>query len=87
MAEVERLLVASQLRVAIIDPRQPVARHCLRAYFAELASRFDDGSTRSSATASSAALSQAGNTWSAWSFRKMKRATFGGAGCRSKTAP
>jgi DNA-binding MarR family transcriptional regulator/GNAT superfamily N-acetyltransferase len=43
MAEVERLLVASMVRVAEQDPRQPEARHCLRAYFTELAHRFDGG--------------------------------------------
>jgi DNA-binding MarR family transcriptional regulator/GNAT superfamily N-acetyltransferase len=43
MAEVERLLVASQVCVAVTDPRRPDARHCLRAYFAELAQRFDSG--------------------------------------------
>lgn len=43
MAEVERLLVASMVRIAPVDPRHPDARHCLRAYFAELADRFDGG--------------------------------------------
>jgi len=43
MAEVERLLVASSVRVAGCDPRHPDARSCLRAYFAELARRFDNG--------------------------------------------
>jgi ribosomal protein S18 acetylase RimI-like enzyme len=43
MAEVERLLVASAVRVAVCDPRQPDARSCLRAYFSELAGRFDGG--------------------------------------------
>jgi ribosomal protein S18 acetylase RimI-like enzyme/DNA-binding MarR family transcriptional regulator len=43
MAEVERLLVASMVRVAVCDPRQPDARSCLRAYFSELACRFDGG--------------------------------------------
>jgi GNAT superfamily N-acetyltransferase/DNA-binding MarR family transcriptional regulator len=43
MAEVERLLVASAVRVAPSDPRHPDARSCLRAYFAELARRFDGG--------------------------------------------
>jgi DNA-binding MarR family transcriptional regulator/GNAT superfamily N-acetyltransferase len=43
MAEVERLLVASTVRVAAADPRDPDARECLRSYFAELARRFDDG--------------------------------------------
>jgi GNAT superfamily N-acetyltransferase len=43
MAEVERLLVASTVEVAVRDPRHPDARHCLGAYFAELAGRFDRG--------------------------------------------
>jgi DNA-binding MarR family transcriptional regulator/GNAT superfamily N-acetyltransferase len=43
MADVERLLVASTVRVAVVDPRQPQARHCLREYFAELGQRFDAG--------------------------------------------
>jgi len=43
MAEVERLLVASAVRVAGADPRHPDARSCLRAYFGELARRFDGG--------------------------------------------
>jgi DNA-binding MarR family transcriptional regulator/GNAT superfamily N-acetyltransferase len=43
MAEVERLLVASMVRIDVTDPRQPDARHCLRSYFAELGARFDGG--------------------------------------------
>jgi DNA-binding MarR family transcriptional regulator len=43
MAEVERGLVASMVRTAVVDPRHPDARHCVRAYFAELARRFDGG--------------------------------------------
>jgi DNA-binding MarR family transcriptional regulator/GNAT superfamily N-acetyltransferase len=43
MAEVERLLVASAVKVAILDPRHADARHCIQAYFADLASRFDGG--------------------------------------------
>src|SRR5262249_54219028 len=43
MAEVERLLVTSAVRVARCDPRHPDARFCLRAYFSELADRFDGG--------------------------------------------
>ena len=43
MAEVERLLAASAIQVAVRDPRQPDARSCLRAYFSELARRFDSG--------------------------------------------
>jgi DNA-binding MarR family transcriptional regulator/GNAT superfamily N-acetyltransferase len=43
MAEVERLLVASMVRVDVDDPRHPDARRCVAAYFAELAERFDGG--------------------------------------------
>jgi len=43
MAEVERLLVASAVQVAVCDPRHPNARFCLRAYFSELSHRFDRG--------------------------------------------
>jgi ribosomal protein S18 acetylase RimI-like enzyme len=43
MAEVERLLVASAVCVTRYDPRHPDARFCLRAYFTELAERFDSG--------------------------------------------
>jgi DNA-binding MarR family transcriptional regulator/GNAT superfamily N-acetyltransferase len=43
MAEVERLLVASMVRVAVVDPGDPGARYCVRSYFAELAQRFDSG--------------------------------------------
>jgi DNA-binding MarR family transcriptional regulator/GNAT superfamily N-acetyltransferase len=43
MADVERLLVASAIQIAVTDPRHPDARFCLRAYFSELAQRFDSG--------------------------------------------
>jgi len=43
MAEVERLVIASLVRIEIIDPREPDARFCLRSYFAELGRRFDGG--------------------------------------------
>ena len=43
MADVERLLTASMIEVAPIDPAHPDARHCLRAYFTELDRRFDAG--------------------------------------------
>lgn len=43
MAIVERLLLASQVNLAVTDPREPIARHCLRAYFDELGRRFDSG--------------------------------------------
>jgi len=43
MAEVERLLLASTVEVAVYDPRHPDARACLQAYFGELSRRFDGG--------------------------------------------
>jgi ribosomal protein S18 acetylase RimI-like enzyme len=43
MGEVERLLVASMVEVAVRDPRHPAAQHCLSAYYAELTDRFDSG--------------------------------------------
>ena len=43
MADVERLLTASAIQLAGTDPRRPAARACLRAYFTELADRFDSG--------------------------------------------
>ena len=43
MADVERLLLASQVDIAVTDPRRADARSCLRAYFDELASRFESG--------------------------------------------
>jgi DNA-binding MarR family transcriptional regulator/GNAT superfamily N-acetyltransferase len=43
MAQVERLLSASMVQVARVGPREPAARFCLNAYFAELAGRFETG--------------------------------------------
>lgn len=43
MADVERLLTASTVRVTVRDPRHREARACLSAYFAELAERLDGG--------------------------------------------
>jgi DNA-binding MarR family transcriptional regulator/GNAT superfamily N-acetyltransferase len=43
MAETERLLTASMIRIAAHAPRHPHARYCLQAYFAELSGRFDGG--------------------------------------------
>ncbi|SFJ38834.1 DNA-binding transcriptional regulator, MarR family [Amycolatopsis sacchari] len=43
MAEVERLLTASTVEVAAVDPGGPAAQKCLAAYFAEIGERFDDG--------------------------------------------
>jgi DNA-binding MarR family transcriptional regulator/GNAT superfamily N-acetyltransferase len=43
MNEVERLLTAALVSVDAIDPDHDHARHCLRAYYAELDRRFDAG--------------------------------------------
>ena len=43
MAEVERLLMASAVEVAVRSPADPAARACVRAYFDELGRRFDRG--------------------------------------------
>jgi DNA-binding MarR family transcriptional regulator/GNAT superfamily N-acetyltransferase len=43
MTEVERLLLASQVRIEIMAPRDPDARYCLRSYVEELGQRFDTG--------------------------------------------
>jgi DNA-binding MarR family transcriptional regulator/N-acetylglutamate synthase-like GNAT family acetyltransferase len=43
MGDVERLILAPQARIEIIDPRHSDARYCLRSYFEELSSRFDSG--------------------------------------------
>jgi DNA-binding MarR family transcriptional regulator/GNAT superfamily N-acetyltransferase len=43
MAEVERLLTASMIRIAVTDPRQPGAREARDHYFAELGRRFPEG--------------------------------------------
>jgi GNAT superfamily N-acetyltransferase len=43
MSDVERLILASQVRIEIIDPRNIDARYCLRSYFEELGHRFDTG--------------------------------------------
>ena len=43
MADVERLLTASQVEIAVTDPRLPAARHCLTTYFDEIAARFENG--------------------------------------------
>jgi ribosomal protein S18 acetylase RimI-like enzyme len=43
MGEVERLLVASMVRVTVLDPRHPDARHVVQSYFTELSRRFDTG--------------------------------------------
>jgi DNA-binding MarR family transcriptional regulator/ribosomal protein S18 acetylase RimI-like enzyme len=43
MREVERLLVAPMIQIAVTDPALPAARSCIQAYFTELAHRFDGG--------------------------------------------
>jgi DNA-binding MarR family transcriptional regulator/GNAT superfamily N-acetyltransferase len=43
MAEVERLLAASAVRVTACDPQHRDARRAIRAYVTELADRFEDG--------------------------------------------
>jgi ribosomal protein S18 acetylase RimI-like enzyme len=43
MAEIERLLTASSVRIDVCDPRHPHARFCIDGYFTELARRFPDG--------------------------------------------
>jgi GNAT superfamily N-acetyltransferase len=43
MADIERLNLASRVRIEIVDPRDTDARSCLRSYFEELDHRFDAG--------------------------------------------
>jgi DNA-binding MarR family transcriptional regulator/GNAT superfamily N-acetyltransferase len=43
MAEVDRLLQASGVRIERVDPGSGAARWCVSRYFAELASRFEGG--------------------------------------------
>jgi DNA-binding MarR family transcriptional regulator/predicted N-acetyltransferase YhbS len=43
MAEVERLLTASMVEVAPVDPAHAHARFCIQSYFAELDRRFETG--------------------------------------------
>jgi DNA-binding MarR family transcriptional regulator/GNAT superfamily N-acetyltransferase len=43
MADAERLLRAGMIEIAVTDPADPHARHCLGEYFAELDRRFDAG--------------------------------------------
>jgi DNA-binding MarR family transcriptional regulator/GNAT superfamily N-acetyltransferase len=43
MAEVERLFEASMIVIDQRDPGHPHARHCVQAYFGELARRFEGG--------------------------------------------
>jgi DNA-binding MarR family transcriptional regulator len=43
MGEVERLITTATVAIAPIDPSDPQAQQCLRAYFSELDRRFDTG--------------------------------------------
>jgi DNA-binding MarR family transcriptional regulator/ribosomal protein S18 acetylase RimI-like enzyme len=43
MADIERLILVSRVRVEITDPRDIDARYCLRSYIEELGRRFDTG--------------------------------------------
>src|SRR5579871_4556845 len=43
MAEVERLLIASMVQIAVADPTSQEARWCIEHYFAELNQRFPTG--------------------------------------------
>ncbi|SRR5581483_9448124 len=43
MPDVDRRILASRVRVEIIDPRDVDARYCLRSYFEELGRRFEAG--------------------------------------------
>jgi DNA-binding MarR family transcriptional regulator/GNAT superfamily N-acetyltransferase len=43
MAEVERLLIASMVKITLTDPDTPAARWCIQQYFDELAGRFESG--------------------------------------------
>jgi ribosomal protein S18 acetylase RimI-like enzyme len=43
MAEVERLLALATVNITPTDPADPLAQHCLHAYFSELERRFDGG--------------------------------------------
>jgi DNA-binding MarR family transcriptional regulator/GNAT superfamily N-acetyltransferase len=43
MGDVERLLTLAMVEIAPLEPTDPRARHCLRAYEAELDRRFADG--------------------------------------------
>ena len=43
MSEVHTLLRAAGTRIEQVDPTTPAARWCVEQYFAELASRFDEG--------------------------------------------
>jgi len=41
--KVSELVTAGEIVIAVVDPDEPAAQHCLREYFAELDRRFDAG--------------------------------------------
>jgi DNA-binding MarR family transcriptional regulator/GNAT superfamily N-acetyltransferase len=43
MSDIERLLMIGMVQIAVRDPTDPQAQHCLRAYAVELDRRFEDG--------------------------------------------
>jgi DNA-binding MarR family transcriptional regulator len=43
MAAIERVMMRTSVTVSPVDPADPAARECIRAYFNELNSRFDSG--------------------------------------------
>ncbi len=43
MVQVERLLIASMIKIAVTDPTSPDVRWCFEQYFAELGERFETG--------------------------------------------
>src|SRR5258706_10472460 len=43
MAQVERLLIASLVKIGVAEPTSPDARWCFEQYFAELGERFEAG--------------------------------------------
>lgn len=49
MATVDRLLTASMVEFAVVDPAEPAAREATRRYFAELSERFENGFDESAA--------------------------------------
>ena len=49
MATVDRLLTASMVEFAVVDPAEPAAREATQRYFAELSERFEHGFDESAA--------------------------------------
>jgi DNA-binding MarR family transcriptional regulator len=68
MAEVERLLLASMVRVEPCDPDRPAARWCLDQYYQEIGRRFEGGFdvTRARPTPPAAMMPPAGLFLVAW---------------------